>query len=869
MTPLLAPRKKAGFLPALVLLLTGMGLSLAGFLQVRANHRHQVLAEFDAAARERMEAIQRELLHGQEAVLSLRDHLGATERLDEASFRAFAGPLAARHPYLQALQWLPELRPEDRARIEGAARERGGGLRFFTRGSMGETQNLPPTGNFFAVLFVEPLRGNEAALGYSAHQVETRQLALRRALETGEASATGPLKLIQEPGRQLGFLLMVPLPAAGVRPRGVVQGVFRAGDMVHKSIAFLSPRGVDLTLLSSSPSEGRAVLHQEGSRQSSGAAAEETGLRTERSFGLAGRTWTVEARAAPGHFQQGGSGAAWGLLLGGLAGSGLLAGLAKSTLERSREVQVQVEARTEELQRETENHRKDAEDLRRSRARYRDLVELMEEGMWALNRQGVGTFVNRRLVEMLGYGREEILGRPLEDFLHPQASPAVRRGVEALLQGLRTREDIHFQRRDGTELWAIATSTSGADSAVEGEEMAGGALIILTDVTERRRVEASQREAQKLESLGVLAGGIAHDFNNLLGAILGNLNLAQLHVPEGSPALPFLDNIERSVSRATALTLQMLAYSGRGKFTLAPLDLNLAVGEITHLLSVSMSKKIRLAFDLRKDLPLVLVDPSQIQQVVMNLVTNAAEAIGDREGTVTIRTATQELDGERLARDFPGQGMDPGLHVLLEVKDTGQGMTPEVQARIFEPFFTTKFAGRGLGLSALQGILRAHRAGVLLHSDPGKGTSFSIFIPAISSVDLEEEAIREQPWTSEGRILVVDDEPAVRTAASDLLAGLGFEVVQAGDGEEAVGLFGAAREPFRAVLMDLTMPRMGGLEAARQIRARNPQTPVLFISGFTEQELLRTEDGVAPGAFLQKPFNRASLIRSMRELLGE
>jgi CheY-like chemotaxis protein len=298
------------------------------------------------------------------------------------------------------------------------------------------------------------------------------------------------------------------------------------------------------------------------------------------------------------------------------------------------------------------------------------------------------------------------------------------------------------------------------------------------------------------------------------------------------------------------------------------LDLNQAVEEMSHLLSVSISKKVALRYHLQAGLPVLMAEASQIQQVVMNLVTNASEAIGDREGIVSIGTGTLSYDRETLVRDFPGQAVEPGPFLTLEVADTGQGMTPEVQARIFEPFFTTKFTGRGLGLSAMQGILRAHHGGIRVYSEVGKGTTFKLIFPAgVGELLAEEDPAAESDWGGSGTILVVDDEEGVRHVASDLLRSMGFAVVTAEDGLQALERYRECPVPIRAVLTDLTMPHMDGVETFRELRRLDPACRVILTSGYNEQEAIHDFLGKGLAAFVQKPFLRADLVRVLRDVL--
>ena len=862
------PRPPApGRFRAVAVGVAGAAISLGGFFLARDAHHRQVEAQFREAARDRAESVAQGLRHGFEDVLVLRSFFEASDAVSRSDFDGFTAPTRAMHPYIQAFQWLPAIGPENRAALEAEGRGFQPGFRYFRRDGAGRPESMPPGARFHAIQFVAPYRGNEVTLGYAAEHLPTRQETLARALRTGEVAASGRIRLIQETGEQAGLLVMAAVRDGQGRPIGVVQGVFRAGDLVQKAIAILEPRGVDLRLMDASAPEAEALLHREPSPLPATGRARPARLRHALGFDLAGRRWEVVVTPTPGHFDLEAGWRAWGVLAGGMAFSLVLAGYVRALLAGQALIQAQVEVRTRELALETESHRRDALALRESEARFRHLVETMGEGMWVLDPEGITTFVNRRMAEMLGYEPEEMVGRRLSDFVFEEDRPLSERNMDQRRQGRAAQHDFRFRRKDGGDLWTIVTGNPVLDE--DGRVVS--VLGMITDITDRRRAEQAQLQSQKLESLGVLAGGIAHDFNNLLTAILGNINLAQLSIPPVSPAQPYLENMEKTVQRATSLTRQMLAYSGKGRFVVAPLDLNQTVEEMSHLLSVSISKKVTLRYQFQPGLPALMAEASQIQQVVMNLVTNASEAIGDAEGLVFIRTGSQTYLAEDLARDFPGQPMEPGPFLSLEVSDTGQGMSPEVQARIFEPFFTTKFTGRGLGLSAMQGIVRGHRGGIRLYSELGKGTTFKVIFPVgqVDGAAVEPPAHDAvEAWRGSGRVLLVDDEEEVRVIAEALLRSMGFDVVQARDGREAVERFRTSSGGLRAVLMDLTMPHMDGVETFRELRRIDPACRVVLTSGYNEQEAVQDFMGKGLVAFVQKPFQRDELARAMRKALG-
>ncbi len=393
---------------------------------------------------------------------------------------------------------------------------------------------------------------------------------------------------------------------------------------------------------------------------------------------------------------------------------------------------------------------------------------------------------------------------------------------------------------------------------------------------ERRSLESQMRQAQKLESLGVLAGGIAHDFNNLLTGILGYASLASNTLREmSSPAFKHVQEIEKVAQRAAGLTKQMLAYSGKGRFLIMPLDLSVAVEELAHLLTISISKKARLHYDFQQGIPLIEADPAQVQQVVMNLITNASEALGELPGDITIVTGVVRATHDYLADSLLDGDLPEGEYVFVDVADTGCGMDQATLTRIFDPFFTTKFTGRGLGMSAVLGIMKGHRGTIKIRSVAGAGTTVRLLFPALKraverlpDVPLVTDVIRRDQWSGNGMILVVDDEATIRGLAAAILAEDGYKVLTAIDGEQALDVFNRHRDEIDALLLDLTMPVKDGVETLREIRASGSDVTVILSSGYNEQEVAKRVQGDEFQAFCQKPYTREALLACLREVLA-
>ena len=398
---------------------------------------------------------------------------------------------------------------------------------------------------------------------------------------------------------------------------------------------------------------------------------------------------------------------------------------------------------------------------------------------------------------------------------------------------------------------------------------------------ERAKEEARMRRAQKVESLAVLAGGVAHDFNNLLTGVLGYADLALSDLSPMALAREHVLQILLSARRAAELTKQMLAYSGQGQLIVQKIPLSAVVKEMVQLVRVSVSKRCEIRYELSEDLPTIDADVEQIRQVIMNLVQNAAEAVGEPGGIITVKTGVEVCDRSVLAGSFLDDNLPAGAYVYLEVNDSGCGINPEAQDRVFDPFFSTKFLGRGLGLAAVLGIVRGHHGAIQLRSQPGQGSTFRVLLPTVrpppeppapwqaashaAQTDFGGSALYER--AEEGAtILVVDDEPAVREVAKTMLEKAGFKVLLAADGEVGVKIYRERSHEICAVLLDLLMPRMNGELAFDEIRRINPEAQVVLCSGFSEQEAVRRFTNKGLAGFLQKPFQMDIMISLLQKV---
>jgi len=352
-------------------------------------------------------------------------------------------------------------------------------------------------------------------------------------------------------------------------------------------------------------------------------------------------------------------------------------------------------------------------------------------------------------------------------------------------------------------------------------------------------------------------------------AILGNAELALAELSPVSPARECLQDIEIAARRSADLCRQLLAYSGKGRFQIQRIDMTELVREMAHMLEVTISKKITLRFACSNDLPVVEADATQVRQVIMNLITNASEAIGDEDGMITITTGTMTCDAEYLARTFEGEGLAEGEYTMVEVSDTGCGVEKENVQKIFDPFYTTKFTGRGLGMSAVLGIVRGHKGGIRVYSESGKGTTAKVLLPSAEGrpQTLDREPPPTARWRGSGTVLLVDDEETLRSTGKRMLQSLGFDVLTARDGQEALDMYTKHTEDIVCVILDLTMPRMDGEEAFRKIRSIKDDTRILLSSGYNEQEVVNKFAGKGLAGFIQKPYSAATLSQKLQEIL--
>jgi PAS domain S-box-containing protein len=500
---------------------------------------------------------------------------------------------------------------------------------------------------------------------------------------------------------------------------------------------------------------------------------------------------------------------------------------------------------------------KDAERAQRLAAQeWRSTFEAMADGVAILDAQGKIIRSNCALGVIVGRPCEELIGVPWVDLFPAQSA-------EYTLQVRRQSDKRNVVERsyNGKVLRITNDLIRGENAEITG------CVAIASDITEWSSLQEMLQHSQRLEGIGLLAAGVAHDFNNLLTGILGNASLAQEDAPASIAG--YLRSVLSAGERAADLTRQLLAHAGKGPFLICSTDVPDLVRDLIPLIQAGIPRNVEIVLEFEPGVAPVEADAAQLRQVIMNLVINGAEAIGEVAGTVWVRVRAAHLEGADVARRYyAADQMVSGQFVAIEVTDTGGGMDEATQSRIFDPFFTTKILGRGLGLAGTLGIVRQHRGGIRVESAPGHGTTFEVVIPAsvAKPAETHKDAVAGAPPIS-GSVLVIDDSDIVRNVARAVLERAGYRVTLAENGKRGVEIFSQTPDAFSIVLLDLSMPQMGGEEALGHLLRLRPNAKVLIVSGHGETEVRRKFGDSRTASFLQKPFSAGRLVQKIREVL--
>jgi len=837
-------------------LLVGLAVTVALYLMDRHGQQRRDQARIQRFS-DRVElSLRNRMGRYEDIVRGCQGFLSVDRVVTETEWRDYVGrmDLAHRHPGLSSLAYIaPVPGRELDAFMEGRPQLKG--QYHLPHADPMPLQTPGPDTDRLIIEFCEPASQSPGALGLDVGASHTQRAAAERARDSGGPALTGLLFFTNGTLRQEAVALFMPVYRAQMpqatpeERRAALRGWVAGGILLRplmEDILQREDQGLTFEVVDPFAAQGPRWLYVSPGWPAGAAPVVVHHLNIE------GREWELRYVLRPEFFlTEGRHWSEWVLLAGLTVSLSLAAGAWSLVGTRARALDL-AQRMTASLHQALARHQSDLA--------HTPLAVIETDAEFRILEW------NPSAERIFGYTRTEMLGQDPRSLVPEEGQTELSHRREALMEsrGEGIRITLQIVCRTGQRRlcdWYI--------TALRDEEgRFTGATFLADDITDRRRAEDALRQAQKLESLGVLAGGIAHDFNNLLTAILGNTEVALDRIPDDPWLREALQRIEATTQRGADLARQLLAYAGKGHFAVKPQDLNRIIQQMGDLLAVSISKKVALCYDLQPGLPPVEADSAQFQQVVMNLVINASEAIGDKPGTVTLRTRAVEYSQAGLSEGFPGQVLEPGLFVRMEVEDDGCGMDAETIGRIFDPFFSTKFTGRGLGLSAMLGIVRGHRAGIHVESVPGTGTTFVLLFPASEATVFAEPDRPVDPHPVAGTVLVADDEAIIRELAREALEASGLQVIEARDGQEAVELFRERAGQVDLVLLDMTMPRMGGAEAFRLIRQMAPSARILLTSGYTQQESLDALADLTPDGFLQKPFRVRDLVARVREVMA-
>ena len=844
----------------------GFSISIAIAWALRNAESRGRQLEFERRAELRYELLRANLKEYDGALFSLRLLIENSEFLSSSEFNHAARRLVERIGEIQAVQWAPLVPGADLADYIARTRSLvGPDFAPVERGPDGAPRPVPipsPRPEHAIITYLYPRAGNKVAFGYDILTAPTAPTLRQARAAPGVFHLSAPFPLIQG-GHGCVFCLYIP--PDGPRGGGFLQLVLRLDTSVSQFFNF-SIQPIHDTLIVD-VTDGSALpiyLHRAEAKTLSVLPRSLPPLFDSpgclvRDLAIGGRVWRVHFHPSPTWLSSQRSAAPLLSILGGSLLTLVSIAYLNNVARQTRSIRREVELRTAEL---SEN-----------RALLDEIIDHNPSVIWVKDASFRYQLVNLAFTACYGRPRSDILGRT-DESLHPAE---VVRQLEALdARILATGETVSFEESyrmpAGRRTYLVSKfpvrRADGTICAIAG---------IATDITDLRESEGKQRtierklqDSQKLESLGVLAGGIAHDFNNLLTGILGHASLVRTLLPDHDEAQASLLQIETASQRAAELCRQMLAYSGRGRLAVQPAELGELVRDTTSLLTLTLSRRARLHFDLVPGLPPIVADLTQIRQIIMNLVINASEALPEGVGDITLRTRLVHADAALFASCVFAPELRPGEYVLLEVADNGGGMSADTMARIFDPFFTTKFTGRGLGLAAVLGIVRGHEGSLRVESHPGQGTTFRIYFPSARGASVATPAPVDQAPAPLARlnILLVDDDTAVRETTAQILGACGCHVDACADGRAALEHISASPGKHDAAIIDLTMPGLGGAELLRRLRAHRPTLPVLIISGYTDQENAASDLFAEPRvAFLAKPFTLASLRAKLAAIL--
>jgi two-component system cell cycle sensor histidine kinase/response regulator CckA len=855
-----------------VVFLLGIALSIIVWRYAVKQDAERLRTGFISRAQTQASVANQHLRAYREMVHSLRDSFLGQQIVTRQEFTNVARALLDRHPGVQALQWVQIVSSEQRHAFEEQVSQELG-RPFVIRRRQTDHTLLPAEKDreHFVITYVEPLAGNEATLGYDVLTAPSvPMLTAARADRQFKVSRTFRLAQSRPGQTEPGIVFILPfwpVDRADTGVEGFVQGVFWVQTMLAQSHGLTTNEALDTYYFDTEdPARPELLYANLGGAEPLRTPGADLALPPlddpgdfHATLTLGGRSWSMIIRPNAAWVRASASHQPLIILAAGLLITVLFTGFVDNLFRRTARIEEVVQERTRQL--------------RASEARLQDILDHSPAIIFLKDLEGRYLLCNRAFVDFCGRPQAKVIGRRDEDIFSAAATRIARMNDAKVFESGQPMEfEESLQDTVDSRLY-LANKFLLLDDAGKAYALCG----IATDITDRKAseqrklvLERQLLESQKLESLGVLAGGVAHDFNNILTSILGNATLAAMDLSPTDRMAKYLHQIENAAHRAGDLCAQMLAYAGRSSFVTVPVNLSALVHDTAALLEVSVGKRVHLELLTDPAAPAVMGDDTQLRQIVMNLVINAADAMGERtDGHVVVRTFARDLSAEFFEQAVQSPKLPAGRYVGLEVSDNGSGMLPEVITRIFEPFFTTKFSGRGLGLAAVLGITQSHDGALFVESTPGRGTIFRLFLPATLAQPAEPQLATTAATTGfRGTVLVVDDEEPVRSIAEDVLTTLGLSVLKAVNGPAAIDLVRNHPGKIDLVLLDLTMPGLTGDETLRQLRLIRPDLRAVIMSGYSEREIMERCASLGIAGYLPKPFDFATLTEKLRPLLG-
>ncbi len=875
-----------------LVILAGMGIILSVYMFFIAQKfaESRVRADFERAAEHRIELFHWVIMYSLIDLEALHAFYDGSERVERYEFQKFTSHLLEHNTSLQALEWVPRVKDSQRESLEETARAKGlTDFQITERAQQGSMVKADRRDEYFPVYYVEPLGGNEAALGYDLASDPTRLEALNKSRDTGKPVATARIKLVQEKGEQFGFLIFHPLyesndvgtlsvAARRNALQGFVLGVFRIGYMLNSALKDIPSIGIDLYVYDeSAPRDerflGAFISHTSEYREMPVVSTDKSISKYfyEETIDVADRTWMVQCIPTRAYLQANKTWQPWIILVGGLLITGLIVSVISTTVVRivqTRTYATDILRSKEDLEREILERVRAQKILKEERDKAQKYLDVAKVIFVVINADQKVTLINKKGCEILGYEEDEIIGRNWFDhFVRENGKREVKAVFSQLMAG--TVKPVEYYEnpvitRHGEERMIAWHNTILRNE--NGDIV--GTLSSGEDITERKKLEAQLIQAQKMEAVGRLAGGIAHDFNNVLTAVMGYAELLRTKMYHEDPLYTYVEQIFSSSEKASRLTKDLLAFSRKQIIQPEAVDLNDIVTSIESILLRIIGEDIELKTHLADRKTTIMADRSQIEQVLMNLATNARDGMPEG-GQLTIETELVEI-GEEDAR-----GLDvekTGWYVFLTVLDSGEGMDNSTIKNIFEPFFTTKEVGRGtgLGLSIVYGIIKQHNGCIQVESELGEGTTFKICLPFVEADAKEFQATdREKPGGGAETILVAEDDDTVRKLTKEVLENSGYRVIPAVNGEDALEKFKKNMNRIHLTLLDVIMPKKSGKEVYDEIRNLKPDVKVLFISGYDEDLMQRKGIFEKNMDFLIKPVSPNDLLSKLRKILDE